>query len=54
LIFHRSWQVEADGHGRILVGPDDPPMLSDLHHGRPGWSTRLVALRGAPQEPRCY
>jgi hypothetical protein len=29
LIFHRSRQVKADGHGRILVGPDDLPILSD-------------------------
>ena len=29
LIFHRSRQVEADRQGRILVGPDDIPILSD-------------------------
>ena len=34
LIFHRSRQVEADGHSKILVGPDDFPVLSDWRQGR--------------------
>jgi len=29
LILHRSRQVEADRHGRIPLGPDDFPILSD-------------------------
>ena len=48
LIFHRSRQVDADGHGNILVGPDDFTIPFEWAQGRPDWSTRLVTLRGAP------